>query len=164
MIISACDWQLYNLSAAWVIDSWSVQAEWTGAYINQLAGSPVFFHGFYVQMGYFLTGEHRQYDRKSGVFEHVHVQSPWIAPQGSDRGWGAWEIAARFDYLDMRDRSLLPPSHSQRDRILTGTFGLNWYLNDYTRLMCNYTYAVPQEIVAGPSAAHLFGLRLAIHW
>jgi len=48
--------------------------------------------------------------------------------------------------------------------VYEATFGVNWYLNDHTRVMANYTLAVPD--VGGYPAlpVHVFGLRTAIYW
>ena len=43
----------------------SFQAEWNAAYISQIGGSPVYLDGMYVYASYFLTGEHREYIRRS---------------------------------------------------------------------------------------------------
>jgi hypothetical protein len=42
--------------------------------------------------------------------------------------------------------------------------GVNWYLNDFTRLMFNYVFSVPVDPNAGPSTAQAFFLRAAIFW
>ena len=85
------------------------------------------FHGYYVQAGYFLTGETRPYKTSSGTFDRVKPLKPY--GQG---GYGAWEVAGRLSYLDLDD-----------DRIDGGklwdyTLGLNWYVNNNVRLMWNY--------------------------
>ena len=44
------------------------------------------------------------------------------------------------------------------------TFGVNWYLNSYTRMMFNYTAGMPDKVGFGPTVAHLLGVRTAIFW
>ena len=48
---------------------------------------------------------------------------------------GAWEIAVRYDTIDLNDG---PISGGEADQI---TLGLNWYLNPNTRIMWNYVMA-----------------------
>ena len=48
--------------------------------------------------------------------------------------WGAWEVAARLDHLDLDDD--LSISGGTGDRY---TFALNWYLNYNVRVMANYS-------------------------
>jgi phosphate-selective porin len=40
--------------------------------------------------------------------------------------------------------------------------GLNWYLNRNTRVMLNYTLAIPDKTTT--TISHLFGLRTALFW
>ena len=61
-------------------------------------GDPT-FDGYYVQAGYFLTGEHRPYVFGRGGFGRVKPKSIF----GKDDGRGAWEIAARYSTLDLTD-------------------------------------------------------------
>jgi phosphate-selective porin OprO/OprP len=57
------------------------------------------FWGGYVEVGYFLTGETRGY--KNGLFDRTKVLKPF--DQG---GWGALQINARLDYLDLDSKKL----------------------------------------------------------
>jgi phosphate-selective porin OprO/OprP len=50
------------------------------------------------------------------------------------------------------------------DRLAEATFGVNWYLNDYTRILFNYTHAVPVDLNFGPSSADAFFIRTAVFW
>jgi phosphate-selective porin OprO/OprP len=164
--IPASHWELYNVQWAYVNGPWTLQSEWTGASINQLGGKPVFLHGCYAQASYFFTGERRKYDRKAGNFDEIHVQSPWNPPGGAETGWGAWEGALRFDFFDTSDPAIpeQPQSSARVQDLYSATAGLNWYLNNYTRFMTNYTVGIPKGFDADGAIVHMFGLRFAIHW
>ena len=41
---------------------------------------------------------------------------------------------------------------------------MNWYLNDYTRLMANYVLSVPAARGFPALPVHGFGIRTAIYW
>jgi phosphate-selective porin OprO/OprP len=41
---------------------------------------------------------------------------------------------------------------------------VNWYLNSYTRIMANYTLAVPTAHGSPALPVHIFGVRTAIWW
>lgn len=161
--------QVYNLEWALVLGALSFQAEWTAMNIDQIGGGPVYLHGSYVFASYFLTGEHRQYTRADGTFGVTRVLSPFLCMKdtsASVRGPGAWELTARFAYVNFASGNI-PRSDTglqvgNRDAELT--LGLNWYLNDYTRIMFNYVHAVPVDPNFGPSAANAFFLRTAIFW
>lgn len=165
--IPANSQQLYNLEAAQVVGPLTLQAEWYASVVQQTGAGPVFFHGFYTDAAYFLTGEHRGYDRTRGAFDGVRVLRPvFKAADGRVRGCGAFEIAVRYAFVDATSPNLAPP----QDGSLSGgilhqmTLGFNWYLNDNTRLMFNYTAASTDAAAAPPVSAHLFSARAAIYW
>jgi phosphate-selective porin OprO/OprP len=162
--------QIYNLQSAAVYDSFSVQAEWFGTTVQQPGAGLVFFHGFYVYGSLFLTGEHRGYDRKGGDFDRVSVLRPLVkTPEAGASGYGAVELTARFA-VNNQTSSNLPPqavgTFGMPDGIVLYdfTWGLNWYLNDYTRVMANYTISIPESRGSPALPVHVFGLRTAIYW
>jgi phosphate-selective porin OprO/OprP len=161
--------QLINLQFAMARGSFWAQTEWYGTVISQTNSPPVFYHGFHVDCGYFLSGEHRAYVRDSGVFGAVKVNRPVFSSASSrdrPRGWGAWELTARFAYLDFFDPNapLGPEGQLLGVRLSSPTFGVNWYLADHVRLLFNYTYDVPVEPNTGSSFASFFGTRLNVFW
>jgi phosphate-selective porin OprO/OprP len=162
--IPAEQWQLYNAQWATVLGPLSFQAEWTGASIAQIGGGPVFLHGFYAMASYFLTGENRDYVTKDGTFGMTKVRSPFVCLHDKKFGTGpgAWELTARVDWEDFSSSNLKPPNVG--NRLAEFTAGVNWYLNDYTRIMFNYVHAVPVVPGAGPSYADEFVVRTAIFW
>lgn len=91
------------------------------------------FDGYYAQASYVLTGEHRVYDRATGTFDRIVPRKPFQLHGG---GWGAWELAARYDELDLDDFDFRGGVIGGRGRSLS--FGVNWYLTANTRLMLNY--------------------------
>lgn len=145
------------------------QAEWYGTWIDQTDGGTVFYQGCYVAGGYFLTGEHRRYDSSNGTLGAVRVKRPWLrgaATEDRPCGWGAWELAARFAYLDFMDADTPPSSNGQPQglRLPQATYGVNWYLSDRVRLMLNYTYAWPDDINTGESTSSTIATRFAVFW
>ncbi len=162
-----------TINAQWAVvqESFWAQAEWYGTLIEQLSGPPVFYHGAYLDVGYFLTGEFRRYLTQSGVFGPVIVNRPVICgfsshEQQHEPGYGAWELTGRLSYLDYFDVSAPPNSQGQPVGTLLpqATIGVNWYLADRLRVLFNYTYSVPDVAGAGASDAHLFGMRLGMFW
>lgn len=152
------------------IREWAIVAsgEWYGSLIDQSASPPVLFHGSYVQAGYFLTNEHRSDHRESGTFGSVTVARPLLpnlssSPIDSPRGCGAWELTARFGYLDFFDNNVPHGSQGQLVgvHLSQATLGLNWYLADRLRILNNYSLVAPDEPNGGSTLAHLFSTRLA---
>jgi phosphate-selective porin OprO/OprP len=165
--IPANSYQLYNLQAAGVCGPFSLQGEWTAAAVQQTNAGLVFVHGFYIDGSYFLTGEHRGYNRTRGSFDQVAVLRPLIRSRTDPRrGCGAVEVAAQYSYLNF-DSPNLPldvngmPAGTLLHQL---TLGTNWYLNSFTRIMFNYTAGFPDKVGFGPTVAHIFGLRTAIFW
>jgi len=121
-----------------VLGPLTLQAEWTGQYFSDVvAGNgqdqgTVFFHGGYVQILYFLTGEHQEYERNEGVFGRVIPQDSLRFGEG---GWGAWQVGARVSYLDLNDKAI------HGGDIVDLTVGLNWFLNPNMKIQGNYILA-----------------------
>ncbi|MEX0675666.1 MAG: porin [Pirellulales bacterium] len=161
--------QLFNLQLATNNGPFWTQSEWYGTIIPQFGSGPLFFRGFYVSCGYFLTGEHHEYEKETGVLGPVTVNRPLLhGCFGRDRphGWGAWELTARFSYLDYFDADLSPGPAGQNIgiRLPQATFGVNWYWADRMRLMFNYSYEAPDESNLGTTDASVFGTRLNVFW
>lgn len=161
--------QLINVQFAAASGPLWTQAEWYGSLIDQTGAGLVYFGGWHVDAGYFLTGEHRRYESASGVLGAVRVRRPFLrGPSTRDRprGYGAWEVVARFTYLDFVDGDAPVGPNGQQVGILLPqpTVGVNWYLTDRMRLMFNYTYAFPDEQNTGTSSASIFATRLGVFW
>lgn len=135
------------------------------AAVQQTHAGGVFVQGVYVSATYFLTGEHRGYNRTRGSFDAVDVLRPLIRDRADPRGgFGAVELVTRFAHLDF-DSPNLPPDVNgmpSATRLYEATVGVNWYLNRNTRVMLNYTAAIPDKMTT--TVAHTFGLRTALYW
>lgn len=79
-----------------------------------------------VYAGWLITGEKPGFSSRSGVWGTTRVARPV-----TDGGIGAWELAARFDRFDFTDAA----RGGEGD---AWTLGVNWYLNNWSRLMLNY--------------------------
>lgn len=163
--------QLFNAQWAFMDGPFSAQAEWYGNYIDQTGGQPIFYHGTYLNLNCFLTGEHRAYQTQNGVFGSVTVDQPFLRGFSSHKeprtqGYGAWELTGQVSYADTSDphTPLGPQGRFVGVRLPQVTIGVNWYLADRLRLMFNYTHSIPDEPNTGSSSANLFSSRLAMFW
>lgn len=163
--------QLYNLQAAAVSGPFSVQGEWFATSIQQRGGGPVLLHGFYADASLFLTGEHRGYDRTEGSFSRVAVLRPLVRTSSCPAaGFGAVELTARLAVADFLSSNLPRPAGGPLALAANGavlyqtTVGVNWYLNDYTRVMLNYSVAAPDARGLPTLPVHVFGIRTALWW
>ncbi len=74
----------------------------------------------------------RPYNRTAGVLGRVKPLQNFKPGEG----WGAWELAARYSYIDLNDN----PINGGRLGTITG--GINWYLNPNTKFQFNYVHAM----------------------
>ncbi|CAN0266860.1 unnamed protein product, partial [Chrysoparadoxa australica] len=109
-----------GLELAAVAGPWSVQGEYAEVGVSRDNGLPSLdFSGYYLQMGWVLTGESRRYKGSDGEFKRLqprHAFSP------DDGHWGAWELALRFDEHDLSDRDVIGGEQSR------ASLALNWYM------------------------------------
>ena len=131
------------------------------------------FCGGYLQLAYTLTGENRAYDRRMGTLAREYYGkrgpfSPAFLVLDADghlcSSWGAWEVAARWSYVDLNDGIGLT---SIRGGALQGfTLALNWYLNNNFNVMMDWAhdfrYDLPGGVFGGQTDG--FGVRLQFQW
>lgn len=122
--------QTYGTESLWVRGPLSWQSEAMFQHIDTASVDNALLWGGYTTIGYFLTGEHRPYDRKAGAIDRV-IPKHSVSKQG---GLGAWEVAVRWSYLDLTDRRV---RGGDMENI---TFGLNWYVNPYCKCVFNYIH------------------------
>lgn len=145
-IAGISDYEILGLEAAVNVGALQVVSEFQANWTQRDGGSDLFFHGGYVQVSYFLTGEHQPYDRQKGIIGRVKPFENFFLVDrckgGRGFGLGALQIAARYSYLDLSD-----------DNILGGvgnnfTAGLNWFWTAYSKVQVNYIYGDIQEHAA----------------
>ncbi|MEI6541697.1 MAG: porin, partial [Planctomycetota bacterium] len=154
----------------WVLqlDSLLIQTEYTCAWNKNSVGNnisapngtqlgTVFFHGWYAEALYFLTGEHRDYEKKTGAFGRVIPHDNL----GSKCGCGAWQVGARYSTSNLQNSGM------DGGRVDDVTLGLNWFLNPNMKIQSNYVYTALDNR-GTPSGGNIsggdysgFGMRLA---
>ncbi len=103
-------------------------------------------NGNYVAAGWFFTRERRPYSREFRTFARVQPRAP--LPKGA----GAWELAARWDHVDLHQRSVDGGSKQSM------TLGLNWHLRRELRVLLNHVSTEP----AGAGSVEHVGLLLHV--
>lgn len=124
------------LELAGMYGPFSVQSEFAKAKADREVGPEVDFNAFYVQAGWTLTGESRTYSAKDGEFKRLKPRKPFDLDKGT---WGAWEVAARYDQIDLVDEDIVGGEQKR------ATLALNWYLNENVRLMADYVRSFDLE-------------------
>lgn len=137
----------FGIEVAGVFGPAHLQGEYALMNVNRDSGEEPDIDGFYIQGGYFLTGEHRPYDKGDGSFGRVKPRRPFT-DLGSAAG--AWEIAARYSQIDFSELQNLGTGdfvpafgtiQQAASKVDVITVGLNWYPSSHARWMLNYVSA-----------------------
>ncbi len=159
-----------NLEYASVFGPWTIDAEYDFHFIQNafLPGKPsvdtLFYSGGYVEILYFLTGEHRAYIRESALFDRIvpRKNAYWVKGkdgQPNECGPGAWQLGIRYNYLNLNDKGI-------NGGVLQDiTAGLNWFINPNMKFQWNYTVTVrhsPTGLSDGTIQG--FGMRYAMDY
>ncbi len=150
-IINAEMSNMVNMELAAVYNSLHMQGELRYAFV-QAGGRVVTLPAAYLQAGYILTGEVRPYNKTNAVLGRIKP----LHPVHRGGGWGAWEVAARYSYLDLSNAAgvstgagagLLPgqPAGGQLNDV---TLGLNWYLHSNLKVQLQYVRAMLSNTVS----------------
>jgi phosphate-selective porin OprO/OprP len=130
--------------AALLLGPWMLQTEYVAAFANSTVFTPsggaptnvgqVFYQGSYIEAAYFLTGEHRDYDRREPRWNRITPLNNFTFHEGCLAGWGAWQVAARYGFLDLNNDGV------DGGYIQDFTFGVNWFWNPFSKMQFNYIY------------------------
>lgn len=122
------------------------------------------FNGGYIQLAYTLTGENRSYDKRLGRLDTYYFgrKGPftpaWFVRDEDGRlnwGLGAWELAARYSYVNLNDGTGV--NRVQGGKMDGFTVGLNWYLNDNLKFQFDWVYDHRYDLPAGGGAISIPG-------
>lgn len=125
------DATFYGFEGAGVLGPFSVQGEYSHMHLNRLGSvlPSANFDGWYVFGSFFLTGESRTF--KGGVIDRLKPIHPFDPASGH---WGAFELAGRYDRIDLSDHDISPLDKDGH----AITAALNWYLNGNVKILFNY--------------------------
>ena len=140
--------KLYGLEFVGVRGPLSFQAEYIQSDVNGTDSGSATFWGSYVQVSWFLTGEHKSYDTGLAVFSRV---VPKQDSQGifRKRPGGALELTGRISNVDLNDGGITG------GEMVDISFGLNWYLSSTSAIKFNYI----NSNVKDNGRANIFSLR-----
>lgn len=146
----------YNGEFTWVRGRWAVRGEYNqllqkrenvgslqvgGIGFTTLPG--ISARAGYVYATYMLTGEAKAENAPPKVKHPLLGPGP-EAPGGF--GWGAWELAFRYDKIEAKEPGVSVPSQFTPTAVPTFenhtdafTFGTNWYLNNWIKYQANFS-------------------------
>ena len=173
----ANDFCLYHLELAGNYGPVHFQSEAMLETIQQRGGPTILLPTAYLQGGMFLTGEKPGYLKQAGVFDYnVVPHTPFFGTgrHGHLRGWGAWELACRWTYVDMSMVNLNPANQLMNDPgpppfpnygvLNESTVGVNWWWNRNTRLQFNWIHSMPNLLGYGMAPFDIFGTRFQVEF
>lgn len=163
-LLNTSDYMLGGLEGVINVGPFQTVAELMAVDVDQVGADPnLQFHGGYVYVAYFLTGEHMPWERESGQLGRIKPFENFWRVRDCDgcvrQGIGAWQLNARYSYADFTDNGVL----GGVGQSVTG--GLNWYWNPYARMQFGYSYGkIDERNVAGQTGGdyHTIGTRFMI--
>jgi phosphate-selective porin OprO/OprP len=183
--IPARNFHLFHLEWAGQYGAAHFQTEWLGTVLDTTTVGTIFLNGMYAQAGYFLTGEHCPYNRQFGVLDYNVKPFTEFFGLGKGKGvcgWGAWEVAARYDFLNLPNAGFAPPpaaavlagtinagtagGNPNPGTLNMATFALNWWWNQYARMQFNYinVWQDSDFAIFGKSYTGVFASRFQIEF
>jgi phosphate-selective porin OprO/OprP len=173
----ANNFNLVGLETVYQYGPMSFQSEWMLTEVNSVAG-PIVYHGAYGEVMYRLTGEHRPYDKKLAALKNVTPFHDFISFDPDKMGivgLGAWEIAGRLSYVELRNPSSLnghyynsatntfnTTSKAGNGTLTDTTLGVTWFINAHTKFQFNWIHAFLNNSGVGFSQADLFVTRVQV--
>jgi phosphate-selective porin OprO/OprP len=110
-----------GLEGVWRRGSMQLQGEYMLTRVEEVDGPDWDYSGYYFMGSYLLGGEQRRF--KNGEFRSFNPRS----------AKGAWELVARYSYLDARDRGL-------GSKAAVTTLGVNYYRGRNIKLMLAFLH------------------------
>jgi phosphate-selective porin OprO/OprP len=143
-----------GVEAALVLGPLTVAGEAGRLWLDRSGAPDGHFTGYYADAAYMLTGETRPF--KGGNFDRIRPFK-----ELGNGGLGAFEVALRYDQLDLSDTPVLARAGNKASSL---TLGLNWYFNPYAKLMFNWVRFngdnTPLDPIGSKTEGDAFATRL----
>lgn len=132
-----------------VFGPFAVQAQYDWSEIDRSNGlSSVSTEGGYVEGSWFVTGESRNYDVKTGAF-------------GRPKATNAFQLALRYSHLKLNDDALTDVRRGTENNV---TLGGNYYFNPNVRLMLNWVRADVDYVISPDETYNIIQSRIQLDW
>lgn len=120
----------YGLELAWVKGPFILMSEYIQSNVSSTAFNDPGFKGYNVVVSYVLSGEMREYNKRSGLVKRVKV-----ANEVKSGGLGTWEVFSRWSSIDLTDQNV------NGGEMNTFSLGLNWWPLSSILANVNYRYS-----------------------
>lgn len=139
----------FGPEVAAVFGPFAAQAQYDWSEIDRNGGlSSVSTEGGYVEASWFVTGESRNYDVKTGAF-------------GRTKATNAIQLAARYSVLKLDDAALTDARRGTMDNF---TLGANYHFNPNVRLMVNWVHSNVDYVASRDETYNVIQSRLQLDW
>ena len=129
---------LYGLEFVGVRGPLSFQTELILSEVSGTEFGSAKFWGSYVQVSWFLTGEHKSYDTGLGVFSRVLPKEESHGLFKKNPG-GGLELTGRISNVDLNNGGI------NGGEMVDYSFGVNWYLSGTSAVKLNYIHSVVKD-------------------
>jgi phosphate-selective porin OprO/OprP len=119
-----------GLEAAWRKGPFILMSEYIQSSVTSSIYKNPTYNGYNVIASYVLSGEMRQYNKRSGLINRLNV-----ANGVNSGGWGTWEIYSRWSSIDLSDGAV------DGGVMNTLSLGLNWWPISTIQANVNYRYS-----------------------
>ena len=123
-VVDAKDSTAWGLELAGLAGPFAAGAEYGSLNVNSRSGGDAHLQAYSAQIGWSITGEQFGYSTKQGVWTLPEIENPVTSG-----GMGHWELVARYGAINSDDTRFGGGSGHGT------TFGVNWYLNRFARLI-----------------------------
>jgi phosphate-selective porin OprO/OprP len=146
----------FVMESAWIKGPFSIAGEYYYLLLDRaIADNPSLdLSGYYLEGGWFLTGESMNYSASKGAFGKITPKR-----NVGKGGFGAWQIAARFSNVNLTDKDI----DGGEERNLT--LGVNWFTTPNIRFSANYVNVL--KVDGGPASGDepdIFQLRSQVEF
>ncbi|TKB56141.1 OprO/OprP family phosphate-selective porin [Ferrimonas aestuarii] len=118
----------YGIEAIYQHRNFMLLGEYMNSTADQIDDEDVEVDAYYATASYVLTGEQWRYSGKKGV-----MKSPRPGQAISEGGWGAWEVAVRYEQANFLEDHM-----KYGGDLTTLVFGVNWYMENNLKMQLNY--------------------------
>ncbi|CAM8308220.1 OprO/OprP family phosphate-selective porin [Candidatus Methylopumilus planktonicus] len=134
----------YGLEGALALSNFKVQGEYMKREWDRSSSvGDADVDGYYVSSSYMITGEKYADSYKDGKFDRISPKKDFN-PDDISKGWGAWEIGARYSAVDARGLNLSTASYYNQAQAYT--LGLKWIPSPYVRVLMNYVDTEGEQV------------------
>ncbi len=126
--------------------------EWSMNSVSAPTAQDPFFYGGFAGFSYFLTRDSRGFNRREGCLSRLNPQKP---VRFSGGGWGAWEVGARYSYVNLTGGLI------DGGRMSRWSGEVSWFATREWQLRFDYGYITLRR---GGTTGHAHGISARIAW